>query len=79
MTNLRELEDNARQALERCREARAAYAKAQDNLYHAMSLASRGGGCGLCGADVVIGTEAAEYEMCRDCFNETNSQFGVGA
>lgn len=35
--------------------------------------------CGQCGEDADLGTEAWQHHLCRDCFNDANSQFGVGA
>jgi hypothetical protein len=37
------------------------------------------GHCGQCGDDADLDTEAWKYGLCKPCFNESNSQFGVGA
>ena len=35
--------------------------------------------CGQCGEDMDLGTEAAKAGQCRQCWNETNGRFGLGA
>jgi NMD protein affecting ribosome stability and mRNA decay len=52
------------------------------NFYHD-ELESRraveNGHCGQCGEDADLGTEAWTHGLCRPCFDESNSQLGVGA
>jgi ribosomal protein S14 len=52
------------------------------NFYHdelEARRANRDGHCGQCGDDADTDTEAWSHGLCRDCFNEANGQFGVGA